>query len=643
MAQAYYFYDVIVSGMRGNGVLSYASSHALDAGQLVRIPLKQTIETGMVWQAIPTPSFSTKPISDVIELPPMPGYIRDTLQWLADYYGCDLGSALQLLLPPRVDLIPASSPAPGAASNQTPHTPAIQLTRQQTEVLSSLLDTKQGQWLLHGVTGSGKTAIYIELARRLRAEGQSTLVLVPEITLASQVIGEFQQYLGGNVFITHSRLPVAERRRIWQHALTSREPVIIIGPRSALFTPIPDLGAIIMDECHEHTYKQEQTPRYHTRDVAQFIARQAGIRLVLASATPGVHDLYQQQNGQLELLSLPQPIHANPRSVDIIDMRGHKDIISPQLHRELEATLEAGEQSILFINRRGSASQVLCRDCGWVARCAACDIPQTWHGDSGHLRCHWCGSQDKLPGACPDCHSLQWRFLGIGTKRIESQVREAFPHATIMRLDRDSALTENLTTTMERLRSGDVDIIIGTQMVAKGLDLPGVTLIGVVLADTMLHIPDMGSNERTYQLLHQVIGRAGRRDEQPSRVLIQTYNPSHHAITYASEHDFSGFMATELDDRRQLGYPPFNHLLKLTCKRKTSTGARRAADRLAQQIGAQDTTVTIRGPAPAWREYAHRHFYWHLIVTADTREPLLAITRNLPQGWQADLDPIDLL
>lgn len=637
MAQQYF--QVVVAGARGNSVLTYHSQQLLEVGRIVKIPLKDTSAFGIVTNSTTSPGFTTREITAALELPLLPDYVLTTIDWLAGYYGCDPGEAAQLFLPKRPDLATHIPAAPATTPSRVP-----ELNSAQTSIIEQITTTSPSQWLLHGVTGSGKTAVYIELVRRMFASGKSAIVLVPEITLATQVIGEFERYLDSRVIIVHSQLTAARRRQAWQRALNASEPVVVIGPRSALFLPLQDLGAIIIDECHEHSYKQEQTPHYHARTAAQYMARGAGAQLVLASATPSVHDMHQYRQGHLQLLSLPEPIHANPRQVDIIDLRHHKSVISPSLQQALESRLQAGEQSILFINRRGSASQVLCSHCGWVARCPGCDIPQTWHGDSGRLRCHWCGSHARLPGSCPDCRSLGWRFLGIGTKRIEADIVGMFPQARTMRLDKDSASPQTIDNTLKSLQNGEIDILIGTQMIAKGLDLPGVTLIGVVLADTMLHIPDISSNERTYQLLHQVIGRAGRRLDQPSQVVIQTYHPEHPAITQAARQDFDTFMEQELKERAQLHYPPYCHLLKLTCKRKTQVGASRAAHRLAEKLRHEyPDAVTVRGPAPAWRERMYGHYYWHLIVTAQEREPLLRVMRRLPQGWQTDIDPIDLL
>ncbi len=636
------FVEVIVSGVRGTSTLTYHTSSRVERGQIVKVSVGAKEIFGVVQQAVTEPSVKTKPISRILnDIPPLPPYVLDTIDWMSRYYAIDAGNALRLFMPARPDIPPKKKLAHEYLNTPVPnHT----LTEDQQTVLKKISQSSHHHWLLHGVTGSGKTAFYIALCQQMLDSGKSVIVLVPEITLATQIIAEFEKVFQEKAVITHSHMSVSQRRAVWRHARTSEEPMVIIGPRSALFTPRSDLGAIIIDECHETSYKQEQTPHYHARDVATYIVSSLKAKLVLGSATPSAHDMYLHQQHKLQMATLPSPIHDNTREVEIIDMRNQKSILSPHLVRSIDDTLRNNQQVMLFINRRGSASQVVCTSCGWVAVCPECDIPQTWHGDSGRLRCHWCGTHSQLPGACPECSGLHWRFLGIGTKRIETEIRERFPHASIARLDKDSYSAHTMAETMRQLRSGEIDIVIGTQMIAKGLDLPFLTLVGVVLADTMLHIPDMGSNERTYQLLHQIIGRAGRSPDSPSKVLIQTYNPEHHAITTAARQEFDTFIETELSDRRELRYPPYYYVLKLTCKRKTAAGAKKAARQLVERLNsAQEDTLSIRGPAPAWRERIGNFYYWHLIVTSTDRDQLLDIMKNLPGNWRSDIDPVDLL
>ncbi|MEX0748415.1 MAG: primosomal protein N' [Candidatus Saccharimonadales bacterium] len=632
------YLEVTPIGKKGKSTLTYHADSAVAENSLVKIPFGSTTAYGMVTGRTAAPNFTTKAITALIDLPPIPDHTLPLAKWIANYYASELSDALRLLVPSRPDITSRTTELQTATDSQNHH-----LTTAQSRVIKTILGGSERSWLLHGVTGSGKTAVYIELCRQMLAQGQSAIVLVPEIALATQVIAEFERELGGQILITHSRMTAAQRRAVWRQALTANEPVTIIGPRSSLFLPRADLGLVIIDECHESSYKQEQSPNYHARDVAAKLCELVGAKLVLGSATPSTQDIFLSRAGRLQLLELPAPIHSNPRYVDIIDMRHQNAILSPTLVSALRDSLNNQQQSLLFLNRRGSASQVLCADCGSVATCPDCAVPQTWHGDSGTLQCHWCGRTNQLPASCPDCRSLHWRFVGFGTKRVETEVKKLFPSARVLRLDRDSFSHKTIKDTIKLLRQGEIDILIGTQMIAKGLDLPQVALVGVVLADTLLHIPDIYSGERTYQLLHQVIGRAGRRADQPARVVIQTYSPEHPAIKLASTQQFDEFIAGELVDRKSLGYPPYRYVLKLTCKRKTRAGAKSAATKLARTIAAAHPKVVIRGPAPSWQETAGGHWYWHLIITSPQRRQLSQIVPTLPSNWRADLDPIDLL
>ena len=638
------YYDVILQGGGRTEAFTYHSKRKIKQLSLVQVPFKNRQAIGVVKkEAQSKPSFKTRPIDKVLNLPTLPSYILETIGWIADHYGSSAGDALALFLPQRADLASIND------SSSLPPVPTVRrgrpkLTTAQSQALDKIKANPEGHWLLHGVTGSGKTEVYIELARHMLQAGKSTIVLVPEISLAMQTIEMFKEALGERVLITHSHMTQAQRRKVWSRALFTKEPVVIVGPRSALFTPRHDLGAIVIDECHEQSYKQMQSPHYHAREAAQFIASKTKSSLVLGSATPSSHDMHQYKNNKLSLLSLPQPIHTNQRPVDIIDLRQYKSVISPQLQRELKSALEQNKQALLFLNRRGSASQVVCSDCGWVATCHDCDIPQTWHGDSGRLRCHWCGHRQSLPSVCPECSHMQWRFLGMGTKRVEKEIQQLFPQARVSRVDKDSFTPSSMSDTLRQLQDYKIDILIGTQMIAKGLDLPGVSLVGVVLADTMLYIPDMSANERTYQLLHQVIGRAGRSHDSPSRVIIQTYSPDHHVIKAAANHDYDNFIQSELEDRKDLDYPPHTSLLKLTAKRKTQSGAKQAATKLKKNIQQQyNQRISIKGPAPAWRERVGSYYYWHIVITSQNRTLLLDIMKNLPSNWRADIDPVDLL
>lgn len=635
------YIDVIPAGGRGRQVLTYSSEQDLNPGQIVKAPYGRRQEIfAVVTKQAQKPDFEIKPILDAPLLPALPSRLIDLAEWFSSYYGIDIGSIIQMLLPARPDLA-AKDPIP-SNDRQTPET-SLKLNPDQKQAVDTITSGAEDNWLLHGVTGSGKTAVYIELCRQALADNRSSIVLVPEIALTTQVVNEFKRHINAPILVNHSKLTAKQRRQIWSQALRSDEPVVVIGPRSSLFLPVKDPGLIVIDECHDGAYKQEQSPSYHARDVAAYLSQLSGSKLVLGSATPATQDIFLSRADKLNIIELPEPVHSGQKQAEIIDMRSHRQILSLPLREALRDNLNQQRQSLLFLNRRGSASQVLCSECGFYATCPVCSLPQSWHGDMGKLQCHWCGRKDALPGSCPECNSLAWRFLGLGTKRIEKEVKATFPDARVLRLDKDSFSAKTIDEVMYKLRHKQIDILIGTQMIAKGLDLPDISLVGVVLADTMLHIPDVYSNERTYQLLHQVAGRAGRQDNQEAKVIIQTYSPDHPAINYALTQQYKRFIDEELEDRRQLGYPPYRYALKLSCKRKTRAGAQNTAKKLAQTTQENYPETEVRGPAPAWRENVGDYWYWHLIVLSKKRFPLTEIVRNLPSGWSADIDPADFL
>lgn len=639
MGKKSYYIEVLPVGVKIDKPLTYQVARSLAVGQMVKVPYGNKSVFGLVESLVSKPNFPTKMVDEVLELPPLPRYTPKLARWIATYYATHLSDASRLFIPPRPDINSRFTSAQVTKKSKN-----ISLNAPQRSVINQINNGNGKAWLLHGVTGSGKTAVYMELCRTQLMRGKSSIVLVPEIALATQVIAEFRQEFGEDIVITHSKMSEAQRRSTWRHILAAEKPMIVIGPRSALFSPLKHIGLIVMDESHETSYKQEQTPHYHARDVAARLASLTRSKLVLGSATPSTHEMFLVEEGRLKLVALPEPIHKNTRTTEVVDMRKHGgSIISPQLTRLLHQALEEKRQSLLFLNRRGSASQVLCSECGEVQTCSKCEIPQTWHGDSGRLRCHWCGTSAKLPTRCVNCKQTKWRFLGMGTKKVEAEVKKLLPHAKVHRLDKDSFSEDTIAQTIQDLKQGKIDILIGTQMIAKGLDIPGVKVVGVVLADTLLHIPDIYSNERTYQLLHQVIGRSGRSDQSDSSVVIQTYSVDHPSIVLASNQDFDTFIKGELHDRKQFLQPPYRHALKLSCKRKTAKGAQNASIKLAEKLKKSHRNIHILGPAPAWREQLNGQWYWNIIITSPTRDTLRQIVARLPANWRADLDPSDFL
>ena len=503
-------------------------------------------------------------------------------------------------------------------------------------------------FLLHGVTGSGKTEVYLRLTAEALARGQGAIVLVPEIALTAQVVARFVARVGERVALLHSALSAGERYDEWRRILDGVADVVV-GSRSALFAPIPDLGLIVVDEEQEPSYKQESAPRYHAVDTALELGRLAGAAVVLGSATPRVVTYASATAGDLTLLALPERVLDLPLpKTTVVDLRlelkaNNRSTLSSALRTALVKVVAKGEQAILYLNRRGFATVVLCRDCGYVVPCPACEIPFALHAD-GRLVCHRCGREEpRAPSICPRCGSARIRHLGVGTQRVEEDVRAAVPRARLVRLDRDAVKAKGAHAAMyERMRSGQAQVIVGTQMVAKGFDLPGVSLVGVVNADTQLNLPDFTAAERTFELLTQVLGRSGR-GPVGGEGIVQTYLPDHYAIVAAAAHDYATFAEHELRSRRHFGYPPFGRLVLLqTSAAKEATVERRSGDLAAKLRAAADGDAEVLGPAPAFAAKRAGSYRAQLVLRGDRPDKLLDRVELGPE-WTVDVDPMTLL
>ncbi|MDR3090869.1 MAG: primosomal protein N' [Clostridiales bacterium] len=421
--------------------------------------------------------------------------------------------------------------------------------------------------LLYGVTGSGKTEVYMRLIDAALRAGKSAVMLVPEISLTPQTVSVFLGRFGEKVAVTHSRLSAGERFDQWERAREG-EVSVMIGPRSALFAPFSNVGCVIIDEEHEHSYKSELSPKYHAREIARFICEKKGAQLVLGSATPSLETYFAAKNGEIDLVELSERVNRKMPEVFIRDMRlelasGNASIFSRDLSKAIAGALARKEQAILFLNRRGHSTFVSCRKCGEALGCADCNVNYTYHLYANRLMCHYCGKTEQIPQNCPVCGSKYIKYFGAGTQKVEAALREAFPEARVLRMDADTTSRKNAhEEILSAFRRREADILIGTQMIAKGLDYPNVTLVGVVCADISLNIGDFRGAEETFQLLTQAAGRAGRA-ELPGTVYIQAYNPEHYAVSYAKNHDYAGFYAHETAARAQMGYPPYAFLFEV--------------------------------------------------------------------------------
>ncbi|MBI2866163.1 MAG: primosomal protein N' [Chloroflexi bacterium] len=523
------------------------------------------------------------------------------------------------------------------------------------ELRVALRSGKGGVFLLYGVTGSGKTEVYLRAVEQAQALGKRAIVLVPEISLTPQTLSRFMGRFPGQVAVMHSGLTSAERLDQW-HRVSQGEYLVVVGSRGAVFAPQPDLGLIVMDEEHEWTYKQgEASPRYHARDVALKLNNLAGVGVVLGSATPALESYFRAQGGQYSLLQLPGRISPKGRpiplpAVSVVDMREewkaeNRSLFSRELCQALDRALSAGEQAILFLNRRGSATAVQCPACGFVMRCRRCALPLTYHEAAGALVCHQCNSRSPVPARCPQCGQGGFRFLGAGTQRVEADASAQFPGARLLRWDLDTARGQRQhQQVLQRFLDHQADILVGTQMVAKGLDLPLVSVVGVISADTQLHVPDFRSAERTFQLLSQVAGRAGRGD-RPGQVVVQTFSPEHYAIQAAAQHDYRGLYEREVTFRASYNYPPFSRLVRLLHADPSPYRCLQHAQRLATSLRTTQRKlglpVEVLGPAPAYPPRARGRYRWHVLLRGVSPGTLLAQV-PLPPGWAVDVDTVSL-
>ena len=512
--------------------------------------------------------------------------------------------------------------------------------------------------LLDGVTASGKTEVYLRAVQRCLELGRSAIVLVPEIALTPQLVTRFRARIGDSIAVLHSGLGEPERHAMWK-ALRAGEVRVAVGARSALFAPVPKLGLICVDEEHDGSFKQEEGVRYNARDMALLRAYRAGATCVLGSATPSIASLWLSEQGRLEHLKLPARARAASAmpEVEIVDLRrtgaapGGERLISVRLYRELESVLARKEQAILFLNRRGFAPSLICDDCGQIVECPDCSVALTLHRARGErLICHYCDHSALRPAHCAHCKAGALVEEGAGTERIETYLTQRFPDARVARLDRDVGSGSKGTAILDRMRASEIDILVGTQMVTKGHDLPNVTLVGVLNADASLSLPDYRAAERSFQILVQVAGRAGRGDA-PGRVLIQTRNPRHPAIVCASQHDVSGFVAHELEQRRELEFPPFTRFALVRCDAIAEEDAKRAGVRVAELAReAARGQVRVSGPAPAPIARLRNRYRFYVSLRAaeraELRMSLLAIARagfDRKIRVAIDVDPVNML
>ena len=655
------YYEVIPtttfkkSPLFSDGLLTYSFDQNLAPGTIVSIPLGKKTALGIIYRKTTAPTdqnFIIKSINKIVHPIPLPNHLLKSLAWLSSYYLNPVAKTANLFLPLGIEknrrkkssastFIPQSSnpiqdmTSPIAATTthyQIPLNPA------QKQALTELHKIKTHTKLLHGITGSGKTNIYLELASQVFSSNQSVILLVPEISLTPQLVGRFQEHFGTQVISLHSKLTEAERHLIWQriHEADQSIPFIVIGPRSALFSPLKNLGLIIIDEAHEPSFYQDTSPRYHALRLASFMAQTLKIDCLLGTATPRVEDYFlAQKNHAYVVLSEKAKSITSQTKISLIDLKDRafftrNRYFSDALLQDIENNLKQHKQTLLFHNRRGSAPLTICEHCGYQVLCPNCLLPLTLHSDSYQLICHTCGHHEPVPSTCPVCHHGSLIHKGFGTKLLESELKKLFKNARIARFDADNATADSLTQNFEAVKNGDIDIIIGTQTIAKGLDLPLLNTVGIVQADANLNLPDYAAEERTFQLITQVIGRVGRGHTDINHVFLQTFQPEHPVILAAKSLDYAKF-ADYLLKKRQLSHlPPFFYLLRISIVKKTEDLAIKKIMSLHRTLK-KFPDVYLSAPTPSFHEYTPSGYSWQIIVKAKKRDSLTHLIQSLDQ------------
>lgn len=651
-------------------VFTYETDLDIQVGSLVSIPLRNRYVKGLATKIVPKPKFQTKQVKKILSEEPVLTKVQlELAQKIADYYFCNLADVIPSILSFEFGKKRRTTEITQIVNEKLKDN--LKLTKDQERVFEEISKgPAKSKYLLFGVTGSGKTEIYLQLVAEALKEDKGSIILIPEISLTPQTSKRFKERFGDKVAVWHSHLKETEKYATWEK-ITSGEVKVILGARSAIFSPIKNLGYIIIDEEHESSYKQDQTPRYETTRVAEWLSDITGAKLILGSATPKIESYYKTQKGAYTLCEMSERIvQAEMPPVKIVDLRnefkkGNKSIISDDLFEATREALAQKKQVIMFVNRRGASTFVVCRDCGHVEECPKCEIPLTYHPSEGQvLKCHHCEYKKMAPVICPECASHAIKFFGLGTQRAEIEAKKMFPQAKVARMDRDTTKKRGSHEQIyEDFSAGDSDILIGTQLIAKGWDLPNVAVVGVISADTMLNLPDFRSSERTFSLLTQVSGRTGR-GEHAGKVVVQTYNPENYAVLAAAKHDYRLFYDQEIIEREKYSYPPFSELIKLTYSSPDSAKAEIEAERLAKSLQEnfprtdKNDSVAILGPSTAFIEKIAGKYRWQIVIklpiaknqipskTQTTNYKLQifeVLNKNLKTGWTVDINPESLL
>ncbi len=655
------FYEVIPTKVfrNGSGALTYLSEEELEPGKIVMIPLGRAKVVGIVTKKVKQPEFECKKIISVLYDKPLPRHLIKSIEWLAKYYLSPLPMVSSLVLPVGVEKkrrkINLDKIGELIEQLQTPE--EIELNPAQRETLEKLKEIQSPSKLLFGVTGSGKTNIYLKLTEEALEREESTILLVPEIALTSQLVQVFETTFKKHICLIHSKQTEAERHQVWERLLRAERPQVVVGPRSALFAPLEKLGLIIIDEAHEATYYQENSPKYSALRLASFMSATLKIPCLFGTATPLVTDFYiaKEKDSLAELTQKAKDSAIEPE-IQIIDFKDRQKFMksryfSDKLIDTIRENLGNNLQTLIYHNRRGSAPITMCESCGWQAMCPNCYLPLTLHSDSYSLICHSCGHKQKIPSSCPECKHPSILHKGFGTKLLETELNKLFDKAKIIRFDADSKKGETLDALYTEVKRGDYQIIIGTQTVSRGLDLPKLASIGIIQADAGLSLPDYSAEEKTFELLTQVIGRVGRGHQEKASVIIQTFKPDAPAINFAVKADYPGFYDYMIQKRKQQQFPPFCYLGKLSVTYKTEETTlkkiqtlQRSLNNFIKQKG-YERSFKISSAMPCFHERTNSGFSWQIVIKARSRAKLLEVLETVDPklGAHITIDPMSLL
>ena len=648
------FYEVIPTKIFRNNssTLTYFSETELRPGHLVVIPLGHTFCIGIVTKKVKKPSFTCKPITKVLYDTTLPSHLIKASFWLSSYYLSPLPSCASLLLPTGISKNRRNNSKSRSKKITSSKPLDIKLNSAQLAALKKINTTTNPTKLLYGITGSGKTNIYLKLASDALTQNKSVILLVPEIALTSQLVQVFEATFSRQITLMHSKQTEAERHLIWQDLLNSSNPQIVIGPRSALFAPLHNLGLIIIDEAHESTYFQENPPKYSAIRLASFLASNLKITCLLGSATPLVSDFYlaKSRHSLITLTAKAKQTAINP-NIQIIDLSSRDSFsknryFSDKLLQTISDNLDKGYQTLIYHNRRGSAPITICEKCGWQALCPNCFLPLTLHSDTFSLICHTCGHSEKIVSSCPNCHHPSIVHKGFGTKLLESELKKLFPDTKIARFDADNKKSESLNNLYPEVKNGNIKILIGTQTVSRGLDLPHLASIGIVQADSGLFLPDYSAEEKTFELLTQVIGRVGRGHLDTASVIIQSYQPNSQLIQFAIKSDYLNFYNYLIKKRHTGHFPPFAYLAKVSVTYKTEQTTIKKIRALAYCLNNKIaqlhlTSIKISQPVPSFHERTISGYTWQLILKSPSRVEILKLLDGVDA--KITLDPPSLL